>query len=301
MISTYLDLTVRVGCHLDYECEVPTPAVFIVRPRLDENHLTTSERLTLSRGWRCRSSSDIHGNTACRSILQAGLNTLMHDALVSVASAAEAQPIGERAVPVSEVCRRSCDTRCRSRCIGDSDKLLEFAWDHFGQIENGYPRVQAICDWIHTNIQYRYCSGRPDLSASDIIERRYGVCRDFAHCLIALCRTFNLPARYVTGHLPDIGWQDSGTGGDFHAYAEVYLGAEVVGPSMRGSISRASGGIKMSHGLDAVDGAFGTIYGQAQLSYFEVWSYQVGAGQVALGEARDMSKRLDGTPLIRYA
>ena len=86
--------------------------------------------------------------------------------------------------------------------------------------------MQAICDWVHNNIEYRFVSGRPDLSASEVIERRYGVCRDFAHAAIALCRAFNLPARYVTGHLPDIGYIDPGTPMDFHAYCEVYLGQE---------------------------------------------------------------------------
>ena len=100
----------------------------------------------------------------------------------------------------------------------DSDKLMNFAWNHFGQIPHGLPRVQAICDWVHNNIEYRFASGRPDLSASEVIERRYGVCRDFAHAAIALCRAFNLPARYVTGHLPDIGYVDPGTPMDFHAY-----------------------------------------------------------------------------------
>src|SRR4029077_11514710 len=86
----------------------------------------------------------------------------------------------------------------------DSDKLFDFAWKHFGEIANRHGRVQANRDWVHNNIEYRYGSGRPDLSASEAIEQRYGVCRDFAHVVVALCRTFNLPARYVSGHLPEI-------------------------------------------------------------------------------------------------
>jgi transglutaminase-like putative cysteine protease len=299
MISTYLDLVVRIGCHLDYECSAPTAAVFVIRPRLDENHLTTSERLTVSKGLALQEFPDIHGNTACRTILQPGLNTVVHDALVSVASGPEVPPIDQMVIPISQVPSDILRYTLPSRHC-DSDRLLEFAWDHFGQIENGYPRIKAICDWIHTNIQYRFGSGHPNLSASDIIERRYGVCRDFAHCLIALCRTFNLPARYVTGHLPDIGFKDSGSPGDFHAYCEVYLGGKWWTFDARFNQPRI-GRIKISHGLDAVDGAFGTIYGEARLSYFEVWSYQVAPGDVALGEPRDMSKRLDGTPLVRHA
>ena len=90
------------------------------------------------------------------------------------------------------------------------------------------PRVQAISRWLHDNIEYRYMSGRPDLSACDVLQRGYGVCRDFAHLAIALNRTFNLPARYVTGHLPDIGFPDPDNHMDFHAYAEVYIGGTLV-------------------------------------------------------------------------
>jgi len=299
MISTFLDLTVRVGCHLDYECSAPTPAIFVIRPRLDENHLVTLERLTVSRGIALQDFQDVHGNTACRTTLQPGLNTVFHDALVSVSSAPEVMPISEPVVPIGEVPGDILRYTLPSRYC-DSDKLMKFAWDHFGQIENGFPRIQAISNWLHANIEYRFGSESADLSASDIIARRHGVCRDFAHCLIALCRTFNIPARYVTGHLPDIGFVDSGSPGDFHAYCEVYLGRKWWPFDARFNQPRI-GRIKISHGLDAIDGAFGTIYGEARLNYFEVWSYQVAQGKVTVGEERDMSKRLDGTLLVRHA
>jgi transglutaminase-like putative cysteine protease len=297
MISTFLDLTVRVGCHLDYECPAPTPAVFAIRPRLDENHLATAERLIVSPGLAFQEFQDVHGNTAARTVLATGMNTVAHDALVLVSSAPEPMPFGVPVVPINEVPADILRYTLPSRYC-DSDKLMQFAWDNFGQVENGYPRVQAICDWLHENIQYRFGSGRPDLTASDVIDRRYGVCRDFAHCLIALCRTFNLPTRYVTGHLPDIGYVDSGSPGDFHAYTEVYLGRKWWTFDARFNTPRI-GRIKISHGLDAVDGAFGTIYGDAKLTYFEVWTYQVARDSVALGEPRDMSKRLDGTLTVR--
>jgi transglutaminase-like putative cysteine protease len=297
MISTFLDLSVRIGCHFEYETTVPTAALFMLRPRVDDNHLVTSEQFAVSPGLVRQEFQDAHGNTTRRAILVPGLNTVDHDALVSVSSVPEEQCTGQRAVPVAEIPAEFLRYTLPSRYC-DSDKLLEFSWDYFGQIAHGSERVQAITDWVHENIQYRFGSGRPDLSASDIIERRYGVCRDFAHAVIAICRTFNIPARYVTGHLPDIGFTDSGTPGDFHAYCEVYLGHRWWTIDARFNKPRI-GRIKMSHGLDAVDGAFGTIYGEAKLTYFEVWSYQVNPGEVMLGSPRDMSKRLDGTPLIR--
>jgi len=299
MISTFLDLTVRTGCHIAYECTMPTPALFMLRPRVDDDHLVTEEQFTVSPGLVREEFQDVHGNTTRRAILQPGLNTVAHDALVSVTSRYEERISGQPAVPVSEIPSELLRYTLPSRYC-DSDKLLEFAWDHFGQVQNGSDRVEAICDWVHTNIQYRFGSGRPDLSASNIIDRRYGVCRDFAHTVIALCRTFNLPARYVTGHLPDIGFTDSGSPGDFHAYCEVYLGRKWWTVDARFNTPRI-GRIKMSHGLDAVDGAFATIYGEARLTYFEVWSYQVNPGEVMLGSPREMSKRLDGTPLVRFS
>jgi transglutaminase-like putative cysteine protease len=160
--------------------------------------------------------------------------------------------------------------------------------------------VQAICDWVHNNIEYRYGSGRPDLSASEVIEQRYGVCRDFAHVVVALCRTFNLPARYVSGHLPDIGFVVSSHPEDFHAYCEVYLGGRWFTFDARFNAPR-TGRIKLSHGLDAVDGAFATIYGEACLSYFEVWTYQVNPKEVGIGDPVDLSKRLDGSSNIRLS
>ena len=149
----------------------------------------------------------------------------------------------------------------------DSDKLTDFAWKQFGNIEHGMPRVQAISHWVHDNIEYRYLSGRPDISASDVLQRGYGVCRDFAHLAIALNRTFNLPARYVTGHLPDIGFPDPDNHMDFHAYAEVYIGGTLVhdGRAVPRAAHRPHQG---SCGQDAVDGAFSTIYGGANLTYF---------------------------------
>jgi transglutaminase-like putative cysteine protease len=299
MISTFLDLTVRVGCHVEYDASMPTAALFMLRPRVDDNHLVTAEQFTVTPGLVRQEFQDAHGNTTRRAMLLPGLNVVAHDALVSVSSTPEEQCAGQPPVPVAEIPPEFLRYTLPSRYC-DSDKLMEFAWDHFGQVENGSERVVAICDWVHNNIQYRFGSGRPDLSASNIIERGYGVCRDFAHCVIALCRTFNLPVRYVTGHLPDIGFTDSGSPGDFHAYCEVYLGHKWWIVDARFNTPRI-GRIKMSHGLDAVDGAFGTIFGDARLTYFEVWSYQVSPGQVALGSSRDMSRRLDGTTTVRFS
>ncbi|MGD8425369.1 MAG: transglutaminase family protein, partial [Gammaproteobacteria bacterium] len=180
----------------------------------------------------------------------------------------------------------------------DSDKLTDFAWDKFGDVEHGRPRVQAISRWIHQNIEYRYMSGRTDLSAWDVLQRGYGVCRDFAHLAVALNRTFNLPTRYVTGYLPDIGFPAPEDQMDFHAYAEVYLAGTWFTTDARFDVPRI-GRVRVSCGQDAVDGAFSTIYGGANLSYFEVWAYQVTRGTVGVGDPIDLTKRLDNDWTVR--
>jgi transglutaminase-like putative cysteine protease len=292
-----LNLTVRVGCSLDYETTVPTPVLFVLKPRLEGRVLVMQEKLSFGIGLPSYEFQDSHGNITYRSTLMPGRNQIRHDALVAVSSLPDTREVQGQVMPVgqlpSEVLRYTLPSR-----YCDSDKLLNFAWNEFGQTTHGLPRVQAICDWVHNNIEYRFMSGRPDLSASEVIQRRYGVCRDFAHAAIALCRAFNLPARYVTGHLPDIGFVDPGSPMDFHAYCEVYLGQEWLTFDPRFNVPRI-GRVKVAHGLDAVDGAFATIYGEATPVHFEVWAYQVDSRLVSVGDPIDLSKRLDGSLTVQ--
>ena len=292
-----LNLTVRVVCHIAYETSVPTPAFFVLKPRLEGKVLVYQEKLSFGIGLPSYEFQDSYDNITCRSMLMPGRNDIRHDALVAVSSLPDSRVGAEQAVSVAQLPTELLRYTLPSRYC-DSDKLLNFAWNLFGSIPHGLQRVQAICDWVHTNIEYRFGSGRNDLSASEIIERRYGVCRDFAHVAIALCRAFNLPARYVTGHLPDIEYIDPGVPMDFHGYCEVYLGREWFTFDPRYNVPRI-GRVKVAHGLDAVDGAFGTIYGEAKLTYFEIWAYQVNPDEVSVGDPIDLSKRLDGTTTLR--
>ncbi|HTH46020.1 MAG TPA: transglutaminase family protein [Candidatus Limnocylindria bacterium] len=294
---TPLNITVRVGCQLAYQTTVPTPVLFVLRPRLEGRVLVMQEKLSFGIGLPSYEFQDSHGNIAYRSMLMPGRNEIRHDALVAVSSLPDSRDVQGPVVPVGQLPPELLRYTLPSRYC-DSDKLMDFAWQNFGHIPNGLPRVQAICDWVHNNIEYRYMSGRPDLSASEVIGRRYGVCRDFAHAAIALCRTFNLPARYVTGHLPDIGCIDPGTPMDFHAYCEVYLGTEWFTFDPRFNVPRI-GRVKVAHGADAVDGAFATIYGEAAPVYFQVWAYQVDPQKVSVGDPIDLSKRLDSTLMVR--
>ena len=290
--SPLFDTTVRVGCVLSYEVTGSASLLLNLEPRPGRHHMVISEALTLGDNLRDKRFIDSHGNRVRQVRLASGVNSVRHDAIVAVV----AQPDNAGLVPPPpvapdqlppDVLRYTLPSR-----YCDSDRLANFAWEKFGTIQHGWPRVQAISRWVHENIEYRYLSGRPDLSASEVLQRGYGVCRDFAHLAVALNRTFNLPARYVTGHLPDIGWPDPDNHMDFHAYAEVYIGGRWLTTDARFHEPRI-GRIDIARGQDAVDGAFSTIYGGATLTYFQVWAYQVARGTVEVGDPLDFSQRLD--------
>jgi transglutaminase-like putative cysteine protease len=291
------NLTVRVGCHIVYETAAPTAILLVLKPRHDDKQTVLQQQLTFTPHLPFFHFEDAHGNLTDRAVLQPGENVIHHDALVSVSSLPDnPEPTGPP-TPVYQLPPETLRYTLPSRYC-DSDKLLNFAWNQFGQIQNGFDRVQAICDWVHNNIQYRFGAGSSVISASEVVLQRFGVCRDFAHVAIALCRAFNLPARYVTGHLPDIGRVDPGTPMDFHAYFEVFLGQHWSTFDARFNVPRI-GRVKVAQGLDAVDGAFSTIYGEVQFKWFEVWAYQVDPARVAIGDPIDMSKRLDGAVKVR--
>jgi transglutaminase-like putative cysteine protease len=177
--------------------------------------------------------------------------------------------------------------------------LESFALQQFGGFPEGLPRVQAICNWVHRNIEYRWGASTSHTSASQILAQGFGVCRDFAHLAVALSRCFNVPTRYVTGYVPDIGCQDPGTPMDFHAYMQVYVGWRWYTFDARFNEPRI-GRVNIAFGLDAVDGAFSTLFGQSQLSWFQVWAYQIDPAEVRIGDPIDLSKRLDGTTNLKY-
>jgi transglutaminase-like putative cysteine protease len=153
----------------------------------------------------------------------------------------------------------------------ETDELLGFAWETFSRLPAGWERAAGICQWVHHNIEYCRGWSRPDWSAADVLARRQGVCRDRAHAVVALCRAFNMPARYAVSYLPDIAVTDDGVPMDFHAYAEVWLegGWQVFDPHRPGP---RKGRVFIASGLDAADAAFATLYGAASLTRFAVWA-----------------------------
>ena len=158
-------------------------------------------------------------------------------------------------------------------CEVDSE-LLAFAWAQFGQTPLGWSRVQAICDFVHQQIRFDYQQARPNRSALQGYHERTGVCRDFAHLAVTLCRCMNIPARYVTGYLGDIGVPPVRFPMDFSAWFEAYLGGQWYTFDARHNTPRI-GRIVMARGRDAGDVPITMTFGPNQLTRFEVTTDEV--------------------------
>jgi transglutaminase-like putative cysteine protease len=158
----------------------------------------------------------------------------------------------------------------------ETDRLSEIAWSLFEKTPLGWGRVQAICDYVHQHIAFGYEHARASRTAWEAFCDRTGVCRDYAHLAVALCRCMNIPARYCTGYLGDIGVPASDAPMDFSAWFEAYLGGEWYTFDARNNIPRI-GRVLIARGRDAADVAISTTFGPNTLSSFTVWTEEVAA------------------------
>jgi transglutaminase-like putative cysteine protease len=158
----------------------------------------------------------------------------------------------------------------------ETDLLAETAWNLFGATPTGWKRVQAICDFVHRHIQFGYGHSSPTKTASQVLQDRKGVCRDFAHLAVALCRCMNIPARYCTGYLGDMGAPPPYAPMDFAAWFEAYLGDGWHTFDPRNNVPRI-GRVLIARGRDAGDVALTTSFGPSTLESFKVWTDEIAA------------------------
>jgi transglutaminase-like putative cysteine protease len=156
----------------------------------------------------------------------------------------------------------------------ETDLLSQTAWQLFGGAAPGYRRVQAICDWVHNHIAFNYQDARPTRSAAEAFHERIGVCRDYAHLAIAFCRCMNIPARYCTGYLGDVGTPPPFPPGDFAAWFEAWIGGRWHIFDPRNNVPRMSR-VLMARGRDASDVAIATTFGPNFLEGFKVWTDEI--------------------------
>ena len=183
-------------------------------------------------------------------------------------------------------------------CYCDSDLIAEVARDLFGNVPPGWELVQTICNHVHNHLTFGYGFGRSTKTATDAQREKTGVCRDFAHLAVAFCRAMNVPARYASGYLGDVGVPYSGPG-DFCAWFEAYLGGRWYTFDARYNTPRI-GRVLMVRGRDAADGAMITSFGAYDLKSFQVWTDEVDSNAPE-AELEEMLMERPKTPALTLA
>src|SRR5919199_2066760 len=263
----------RVGCQFDYESEGAVPAVMLVRARPDGEHRTRYESRWLEPDVPVHEYVDGFGNLCWRFTLPGGPITIRYDAIVEVDRAPDPVVPDAPQVPVEDLPDETLVFTLPSRYV-QSDLLIQDAWQLFGHTPPTWARVQAICDWIHTNVRYEAGSSGPATTALDVYRERRGVCRDFALLSVALCRAMNIPAQYTFGYLPDIDVEPPDTAMDFHAWFEAFLDGRWYAFDARHNRPRI-GRVIAGRGRDAVDVALTTTFGAAKLQQLTVWAEEI--------------------------
>ena len=267
-------MRIRVGCEFQYDATGYTPTVWQVRPRAEPMQRLVLESWGTSPPLPWSSYHDAYGNVCVRLTLPPGPVLLRYDAQVEVPGIADDSDKEAYQVPVESLPDEAMAFLLPSRfCL--SDVLQQRAWDLFGGTQPGWPRVAAVCDWVHDNVQFVVGSSNPLTSALHVWDSRAGVCRDFAHLGLTLCRSLNIPARYVFGYLPDIGIPPPYAPMDFCAWFEAYLGGRWWTFDPRNN-ERRIGRVVIGRGRDALDVAMVTTYGAPILQTMTVWADEIG-------------------------
>ena len=266
-------MRVRVGCEFKFQTRAPVPMLMLVRARPDAEHETVYESEWTEPRFGLREYRDSFNNPCWRLVLPEGDSLVRYDAVVEVSAEPDMVVPDAPLAPAHELPDETLVFTLPSRYI-ESDLLLDDAWRLFGETPPTWARVQAVCDWVFQNIEYKTGSSGPATTAYDVFRTRVGVCRDFAQISVALCRALNIPARYTFGYLPDIAVEPPDIPMDFHAWFEAYLGGRWYTFDARHNQPRI-GRVKIAHGRDAVDVALSTAYGAAGLTSMVVWADEI--------------------------
>jgi transglutaminase-like putative cysteine protease len=267
-------MLIRAGYEIGFECPAPTPMTLLlsVRPERAAD-LVTPQTLRMNGASGLSPFRDLYGNVAHRVLAPAGHTVFQAEFVIE--DSGEPDPVVPDAIqhPVDEVPVEALIYLLGSRYC-ETQLLSPLAWSLFGQTEPGWARVQAIVDYVHERITFGYQHARVTRTAAEGHEEQRGVCRDFAHLAIALCRCMNIPARYCTGYLGDIGISPVDAPMDFSAWFEAYLGGAWRTFDARHNTPRI-GRIPMAYGRDAADAAITTSFGAAWLREFTVITEEV--------------------------
>ena len=267
-------MEIRAGYDIAFQCLQETPMVLLlsIEPaRLPD--LLSGHNIEFSPNIPSRDYVDVFGNTCTRIVAPPGLLEIRNDFVIADSGLPDAVAPEARQLEVGELPDDVLVYLLGSRYC-DTQKLSDLAWSLFSGVAPGWQRVQAICDYAHDRISFGYHHARNDRTAWEGHEERIGVCRDFAHLAVTLCRCMNIPARYCTGYLGDIGVPADPAPMDFSAWFEVYLDGRWFTFEARHNHPRI-GRIVMARGRDAADVAISTNFGAVQLVKFSVTTEEV--------------------------
>ena len=266
-------MLIRAGYDIIFEHPGPTPIVAML-------YLHPSHRPAIRRGdyllvepaVRVSEYIDAYGNRCGRLLAPAGPIRFWNDVVVEDSGQPDHQHTAAAQHEIHDLPDATLTFLMPSRYC-EVDRMVDLAWQLFGSVPKGWARVRAICDFVHQHIHFDYLQARKTRTAYETYQEKVGVCRDYTHLAVTFCRCLNIPARYCTGYLGDIGVPVTGPM-DFSAWFEAYLGGRWYTFDPRNNIPRI-GRILMAYGHDAADVALLTSFGPSRLERFTVWTDEV--------------------------
>jgi transglutaminase-like putative cysteine protease len=267
-------MLIRLGYDISFEIPVEVPILALLNVHASRTQdLLEPDLLRVDPPGRIDVYTDSFGNLCSRFVAQPGTIRLHNSTLIRDSGALDAEDPSAPEIPVKDLPAEVLRYLLPSRYC-EVDLMTNVAAELFGDTAPGWNRVKAICDWVHSKVTFGYNFARPTKTALDVFTERTGVCRDFQHLAVTLCRSLNIPARYVTGYLGDIGVPISPCPMDFSAWFEAYLGGRWWTFDARHNKPRI-GRVLMAVGRDAADVALTTSFGIARLKNFTVVTDEV--------------------------
>lgn len=268
-------MLIRYGYEITLTCQQPTALVCLLSVHEDRAaDIRAPETTFTNPDIPVSTYRDLFGNRCRRLVAPAGDLTIWGDATIEDDGRLDKVVLNARELAVPDLPDDSLVYLMGSRYC-ETDRLSQIAWDIFGAVAPGWGRVQSICDFVHNHIRFDYMQARSTRTAFETYHERVGVCRDFAHLALAFCRCLNIPARYVNGHLGDIGVPVVDPM-DYSAWIEVFLDGEWYTFDPRNNMPRI-GRIVVARGRDAADIPLINSFGPHVLKAFRVWTYEVSA------------------------
>ena len=270
---------IHVGSEMIYDCPQPTPMIFNLNVHFTRvSDLLGRDDLVVDPPVPMAAYRDGFGNWCTRIVAPTGRTRISADAFVRDTGLPDVIAPEAQQIPVPDLPEETLVFLLGSRYC-ETDQLSETAWNLFGQAPTGWGRVQAICDYVHRHITFGYEHARMTRTALEAFHERTGVCRDFTHLAVAFCRCMNIPARYCTGYLGDIGVPPDDAPMDFSAWFEVFLGGQWHTFDARHNTPRI-GRVLIARGRDAADVALSNTFGPGELKSFRVWTDEVSRGAI---------------------